>query len=54
MSPEDRERLVRIETKLDLLMAVEPRVRKLEGWRNFLAGAIAIIAAAVGATMRQH
>jgi hypothetical protein len=38
-----RERLARIETKLDMLVSLEPRVRKLEKWRHVQSGAAAVI-----------
>jgi hypothetical protein len=42
-----RERLARIETKLDMLVSLEPRVRKLEKWRHVQSGAAAIIGSIV-------
>lgn len=49
-----RERLARIETKLDMLLALEPRVRKLEKWKNLQAGAAAIFGSVVTLVMRRH
>ena len=57
MTPEDRERLVRIETLLEQLVGYggrcaehetrmagySTRIRKLELWRSWMAGAIAVI-----------
>jgi hypothetical protein len=49
-----RERLARIETKLDMLVALEPRVRKLEKWKNLQAGAAAIFGSVVTLFVRRH
>jgi hypothetical protein len=38
-----RERLARIETKLDLLIALEKRLRKLENRQHYWAGAGTVI-----------
>jgi hypothetical protein len=37
-----RERLARIETKIDAMFTIEPRVRKLENRQSYWSGAIAI------------
>ena len=38
-----RERLARIETKLDMLIALEKRIRKLENRQHYWAGAGTIV-----------
>jgi len=49
-----RERLARIETKLDMLLTLEPRVRKLEKWKNVQAGAAAIFGSVATLFVRRH
>jgi len=49
-----RERLARIETKLDVIADLEPRVSKLEKWRNMQAGAAALIGSIIGLFVKPH
>jgi len=49
-----RERLARIETKLDLLVSLEPRVRKLEKWKHLQTGAAAIIGSLITLLFGRH
>lgn len=49
-----RERLARIETKLDMLVSLEPRVRKLERWKNVQASVAAIIGAVATLIVKRH
>ena len=49
-----RERLARIETKLDAIAELEPRVAKLEKWKNLQAGAAALAGSILGLFARPH
>ena len=49
-----RERLARIETKLDMLVSLEPRVRKLERWKHVQSGAAAIVGSVVTLFLKRH
>jgi len=49
-----RERLARIETKLDLLVGLEPRVRKLERWKHFQAAVAAVFGSLAALFVRPH
>jgi hypothetical protein len=49
-----RERLGRMEAKLDLLVPLEPRVRRLEHWQAWLAGAGTIIGGMITWFVKPH
>jgi len=49
-----RERLARIETKLDLLVSLEPRVRKLERLRHLQTAVAALLGSLMALLVRPH